>query len=102
MKTFDGREKSLLRAATRDLLPDSVAQRVKSPYPSTQDPRYADAIRAELRELLADGDAPVRPLLDLAAARRAADGTGQDARQPVEMVLGLNAWLRQYEVELTL
>ncbi|MFD8380297.1 asparagine synthase (glutamine-hydrolyzing) [Streptomyces sp. NPDC059679] len=99
LKTFDGREKSLLRAATRDLLPDSVAQRVKSPYPSTQDPRYADAVRAELRELLADDDAPVRPLLDIAAARRAADAASQDARQPIEMVLGLNAWLRQYEVE---
>ncbi|WP_352669587.1 asparagine synthase-related protein [Mesorhizobium sp. M0166] len=28
-KTFDGREKSLLRAATADLLPLSVVQRVK-------------------------------------------------------------------------
>ena len=37
-KTFDGREKSLLRAATADVLPQSVVQRVKSPYPSTQDP----------------------------------------------------------------
>jgi asparagine synthase (glutamine-hydrolysing) len=36
MKTFDGREKSLLRAATLDVLPESVAQRVKSPYPSTR------------------------------------------------------------------
>ena len=45
MKTFDGREKSLLRAATADLLPESVAQRVKSPYPSTQDPRYTDELR---------------------------------------------------------
>ncbi|MEU9793343.1 asparagine synthase (glutamine-hydrolyzing) [Streptomyces sparsogenes] len=102
MKTFDGREKSLLRAATRDLLPDAVAQRVKSPYPSTQDPRYTEAIQAELRDLLADGDAPVRPLLDTAAARRAADGAAGDARQPIEMALGLDAWLRRYGVELTL
>ncbi|MER9683844.1 asparagine synthase C-terminal domain-containing protein [Mesorhizobium sp. M0184] len=33
-KTFDGREKSLLRAATADLLPLSVVQRVKSAYHS--------------------------------------------------------------------
>jgi len=33
-KTYDGREKSLLRGATRDVLPKSVIQRVKSP--STQ------------------------------------------------------------------
>lgn len=38
LKTFDGREKSILRAATRELLPDSIVERQKSPYPSTQDP----------------------------------------------------------------
>lgn len=27
MKTFDGREMSILRATARDLLPDSIAQR---------------------------------------------------------------------------
>ncbi|MGH3602020.1 MAG: asparagine synthase (glutamine-hydrolyzing), partial [Pseudonocardiaceae bacterium] len=31
-KTFDGREKSLLRAAVTDVLPASIAQRRKSPY----------------------------------------------------------------------
>lgn len=35
LKSFDGREKSLLREATADLLPKSVYDRVKSPYPST-------------------------------------------------------------------
>ena len=36
LKTYDGREKSLLRGAARDVLPESVVERVKSPYPSTQ------------------------------------------------------------------
>jgi asparagine synthase (glutamine-hydrolysing) len=31
LKAFDGREKSILRAATRDLLPESISERVKSP-----------------------------------------------------------------------
>ncbi|HEX4700780.1 MAG TPA: asparagine synthase (glutamine-hydrolyzing), partial [Pseudonocardiaceae bacterium] len=47
MKTFDGREKSLLRAAVRDVLPKSVAERVKSPYPSTQDPQYPLALQQQ-------------------------------------------------------
>ncbi|MEV0369620.1 asparagine synthase (glutamine-hydrolyzing) [Streptomyces sp. NPDC050636] len=95
MKTFDGREKSLLRAAARDVLPDLVADRVKSPYPSTQDPRYAEALRAELKELVADRDAPVRPLLDIGAATEAtADGATTDIRPGAELVLGMNAWLR--------
>ncbi|MDI1455497.1 asparagine synthase (glutamine-hydrolyzing), partial [Streptomyces sp. ATE26] len=45
LKSFDGREKSLLREATADVLPRSVYDRVKSPYPSTQDPRYARALQ---------------------------------------------------------
>ncbi len=64
MKTFDGREKSLLRAATADVLPRSVVERKKSPYPSTQDPRYGQFLRRQLGEVLADSNAPIQPLLD--------------------------------------
>ncbi|MFD9966356.1 asparagine synthase (glutamine-hydrolyzing) [Amycolatopsis sp. NPDC058986] len=62
LKTFDGKEKSLLRAATADLLPQSVLRRAKAPYPSTQDPRYAAALRTAARELLAT---PAHPVFDL-------------------------------------
>ncbi|GHF40744.1 asparagine synthetase B [Streptomyces mashuensis] len=103
MKTFDGREKSLLRAAVRDLLPASVADRVKSPYPSTQDPRYATALRAGLRDVMADPDAPVRPLLDHDAVREAlADGAGDSFRAATEAVLGLDMWLRSHGTALEL
>ena len=61
-KAFDGREKSLLRAATRDLLPQSVVDRVKSPYPSTQDPRYVANLQHNAREYLSD---PGHPVFDL-------------------------------------
>ncbi|MBD0842336.1 asparagine synthase (glutamine-hydrolyzing) [Streptomyces sp. TRM68416] len=105
MKTFDGREKSLLRAATADLLPSSVLQRAKTPYPATLDPRYAQALRTELAGVLADPDAPVRPLLDLGKARRAADREASGVSRPydrgsVEMALWLDAWLRRYGVSL--
>ncbi|MGW1026440.1 asparagine synthase (glutamine-hydrolyzing) [Streptomyces sp. NPDC002577] len=102
MKTFDGREKSLLRAATRDVLPDSVAERVKSPYPSTQDPRYAEALQAELAQLLSDPAAPVYSLLDADAARRAvsAQRDPQALRSSAELVLGLDSWLRDYQVQV--
>ncbi|GHE70942.1 asparagine synthetase B [Streptomyces longispororuber] len=105
MKTFDGREKSLLRAATADLLPSSVLQRAKTPYPATLDPRYAQALRTELAGVLADPDAPVRPFLDLGKARRAADRASGGVSRPydrggVEMALWLDAWLRRYGVSL--
>ncbi|MFJ6790372.1 asparagine synthase (glutamine-hydrolyzing) [Streptomyces angustmyceticus] len=103
MKTFDGREKSLLRAATRDVLPDLVADRVKSPYPSTQDPGYNEALRAGLTALAADRDAPVRPLLDRTALTAAtADGASRDIRPAAELVLGMDAWLRTTGTSLDL
>jgi asparagine synthase (glutamine-hydrolysing) len=102
MKTFDGREKSLLRAAAKDVLPESVAQRVKSPYPSSQDPRYADVLRAQMRALLADTSAPVRDLLHLPDAETAVRSSGDHYRYSMEFVLALDGWLRDYRVELAL
>ena len=100
MKSFDGREKSLLRAATRDILPDAVADRVKSPYPSTQDPGYAEAVRERLRELLAEDDAPVLPYIDVEAATEAVESAaGPDVRNAGEIVLMLDTWMRQNDVE---
>src|SRR6185503_10991125 len=102
MKAFDWREKSLLRAAALDVLPQSVAQRVKSPYPSTQDPRYAEGLRIELKQLLDDADSPALSLVNMAAARAAADSGGEGVRSSAELVLGLDAWLRAYDTELNL
>ncbi|MEV6537874.1 asparagine synthase (glutamine-hydrolyzing) [Streptomyces sp. NPDC051665] len=105
MKSFDGREKSLLRAAVADLLPSSVLERVKSPYPATQDPAYERALRAELAGVLADGDSPVLPLLDRSRAAGAVDRPLGDVSLPydrgsLEMALWLNAWLTEYDISL--
>ncbi|MFC3456084.1 asparagine synthetase B family protein, partial [Amycolatopsis speibonae] len=59
LKTFDGREKSLLRHATKQVLPASVRDRVKSPYPSTQDPGYAAALQQQVKEVLTERNHPV-------------------------------------------
>ncbi len=70
MKTFDGREKSLLRAACSDVLPDSILRRVKSPYPSTQDPSYGVALRDAVRDLLRGDYLPSQEVADLVDARK--------------------------------
>ena len=101
-KTFDGREKSLLRAVTADLLPESVVQRVKSPYPSTQDAGYERVLRLRVAALL-EGDRPVTPLLDAEAVRErlaapVGASRGMGARVQLEQVLALDAWLGDYGV----
>ena len=105
LKTFDGREKSLLRAAGRDLLPASITERVKAPYPSTQDPGYEKALREDLSALVADTDAPVHALVDPSKVRDLLDSPQgstslESARAQVENVLQVDAWLRRYRPTL--
>ncbi|MFE9255818.1 asparagine synthase (glutamine-hydrolyzing) [Streptomyces sp. NPDC006879] len=110
LKSFDGREKSLLRASVADLLPEDVINRAKSPYPVTQDPAYGHALCTGMAELLADPTAPAAPLADSAGVRALIEDpsvldSGMRAwvaRANVEMLLGLNDWLRRYGVRVEL
>ena len=105
MKTFDGREKSLLRAAASGLLPDSILQRRKSPYPSTQDPGYERALRMKLSTLLGDNSAPMKALFDETALRGFLDkpltqvSLGSE-RSQMDGVLAVNDWMQDYNVQL--
>ncbi|GGY88491.1 asparagine synthetase B [Streptomyces olivaceoviridis] len=106
LKSFDGREKSLLREAAADVLPRSVYERVKSPYPSTQDPRYARALQEQTKELLARPSHPVFDLVDRDRVRQAAEREApvstQAARRGLERTLDLAQWLDLYSPELVL
>ncbi|GAA1392263.1 asparagine synthase (glutamine-hydrolyzing) [Kitasatospora putterlickiae] len=104
MKSFDGREKSLLRAAVRDVLPAEIAERMKSPYPIVQDPRYPRLLRAELAALASDPRSPALALLDRRALSDALapDTDPQSVRLATDLALDLDAWLTEYQVELEL
>ncbi|GAA4501648.1 asparagine synthase (glutamine-hydrolyzing) [Actinoallomurus oryzae] len=106
LKTYDGREKSLLRGAARDVLPQSVAERVKSPYPSTQDPKYAVKLQDSAREYLS---APGHPVFDIVSrdwlARAVEVDTPQitqESRHGLERTLDLALWLDMYKPTLKL
>jgi asparagine synthase (glutamine-hydrolysing) len=105
-KTFDGQEKSILRAVARDLLPASVLERKKSPWPVTQDPAYTRMLHAELAALAADDSAPIQPYLNHEAVRRTLDHPGDahdwPSRMHLEMALQFNTWLRHYGIELAI
>ncbi|MFF2061589.1 asparagine synthase (glutamine-hydrolyzing) [Streptomyces sp. NPDC058200] len=106
LKSFDGREKSLLREATADVLPKSVYDRVKSPYPSTQDPKYAIALQEQAKDLLADPSHRVFDLVDPATVRRAAEHDTPQitmaSRRGLERTLDLALWFDLYNPEITL
>ncbi|TQM85187.1 asparagine synthase (glutamine-hydrolysing) [Saccharothrix saharensis] len=109
MKTFDGREKSLLRAAMRGVLPDAVLDRKKNPYPATQDTGYELALRDAVEKLCVPGN-PVLQLVSAAGIRKLLDrpvgsyvmGGPWSARAVLERLIECNTWLDEYDVRLEL
>jgi asparagine synthase (glutamine-hydrolysing) len=107
LKTFDGREKSILRAATRELLPDSIVERQKNPYPSTQDPAYEKAVRADVAGILEDRSHPATSLLNGKVIKdMLAQPLGKTSSLPeragLERARSIGAWVKDYGVALDL
>jgi asparagine synthase (glutamine-hydrolysing) len=105
LKTYDGREKSLLRGAVRDVLPRSVVDRVKSPYPSTQDPHYVTALQRQGRDVLEHTSDGVLDLIDrtwLERATRPATEVSTADRYGLEWTLSLAEWLDVYRPRLVI
>lgn len=106
MKTADGREKSLLRSAIRDLLPQEVLLRRKSGYPATFAAVYEGVVRAMLGALLVDRTSPLYGLLDVPKIRELADSKQEMMTMAGSMHLLLpfievDRWLRAYGVTIT-
>ncbi|PKV83028.1 asparagine synthase (glutamine-hydrolyzing) [Streptomyces sp. TLI_146] len=108
LHVFDGREKSVLRAATGHVVPEVVRRRTKSPYPMTRDVRYIEALQRQALDVLAERDAAVFALVDRQAAVRAASTPwGACANAPgqrlvLEKLLDLHVWLDLYKPELVM
>ena len=104
MKVSDGREKSLLRQATGDLLTEPVLERRKSGFPMTYDLRYDQTLQAAVKEILESPDEPARVLIDGEGARAAVADESSDVtfsrRAPLESAVRLNMWLKEYDVEV--
>jgi asparagine synthase (glutamine-hydrolysing) len=102
----DGREKSVLRAAAADLLPTSIIERTKSPYPRSQDLDYVRAVQKQLREVLSGGDDRYAALVDPGWANSAVESAAEDVdpgtRIAMERALDVQIWLEQHDPELVL
>ncbi|GAA2838917.1 asparagine synthase (glutamine-hydrolyzing) [Crossiella cryophila] len=106
LKTFDGKEKSLLRGAARGLLPSTVLERRKSPYPSTQDVKYLLAVQDQLHELLSRRDATVFEIIERDWVRAVATTDpaliDRATRAFLERLLDITMWLDIYRPEMRL
>jgi asparagine synthase (glutamine-hydrolysing) len=106
LKTFDGREKSILRQAMKDRLPSSVTERAKSGYPSSHDPLYTTALQQRAKEVLSDNDDALFQLVDRTwledAARCDPVNAPKMLSQDLNWVLDLTEWFDLYKPTLAL
>lgn len=107
-KDYRGREKGLLREAVKDLLPDQVLWRKKSPYPKTHHPQYTALVRAQLENLLQKPDAVLfyivsrEALMNLLEQPGSVPWYGQLMTGPQTMAyfLQLQFWLEHYQIDI--
>ncbi len=64
IKALNGREKGLLRYIVKDLLPEEIVNRKKSPYPKTHNPTYLKLVKEKLLKVIVDKNAPINNLLN--------------------------------------
>lgn len=111
MKTYQGREKGILRKALEGLLPDEILYRKKSPYPKTYHPAYTAAVTKWMNDIIADKDARLFDLFDRKAIRKlvASGGEEMDAPWFGQLMKGpqllaylgqIDHWLRHYHVQI--
>ncbi|MCY0877828.1 MAG: asparagine synthase (glutamine-hydrolyzing) [Firmicutes bacterium] len=110
-KNYRGITKGLLRQAAAGWLPDAVLMRQKSPYPSTPNPSYFDAMAKRLLDILHDTFSPLKPLINPPYLERLIREGPQSEQIPwfgqlmgnaqlFAFLVQADAWLREYDVEI--
>lgn len=113
MKALNGREKGLLRYVVRDLLPDKIINRKKSPYPKTHNPTYLKAVKEMLADIMQKPDAPINSLLNRKYILEILETDGKAFTRPwfgqlmtgpqlMAYLCQVNMWLKTYRPKIEL
>lgn len=110
MKYRDGVEKALLREACKDLLPDELLFRKKSPYPKTYNPNYERLLKEMLSDIIENPNSPIMSFTDkkkaLAFMKAPAEygkpwfGQLMAGPQLMAYMIQVNYWLEKYSLSL--
>ncbi len=112
LKALNGREKGIVRAAFRGLLPDSIIDRKKSPYPKTHNPVYFQLCASKVEDILNNKSSPLYGILDKQGVEDIIQnpdkisspwyGQLMKAPQILAYIIQLDYWMRTYSVNIIL
>lgn len=111
MKTVLNREKGLLRLIYKDILPEQVNMRKKSPYPKTYSPEYTEILKNKLLEILNNEKEPIHELIDREEVlniikdldnvfTRPWFGQLMTGPQFMAYLIQINMWLIEYNIKI--
>ena len=110
MKTLNGQEKGILRAAVKHMLPSDVFNRKKSPYPKTHHPSYEQGTVKLLMEIINNKSSKIHDVLDVNFIERMVNKEfeiktpwfGQLMKGPqfFAFIIQLEFWLNEYKINL--
>ncbi len=111
IKALNGREKGLLRYIVKDLLPDEIVNRKKSPYPKTHNPNYLALVKNMLSKIMENKEAPINNLLDRKYIIDILNTNGEAFKRPwfgqlmqgpqlMAYLCQVNMWLERYQPKI--
>lgn len=113
MKIYQNREKGLLRYAFKDLLPEEIVYRKKSPYPKTHNPSYLKLVKNELCKIIDDVNSPINKLLNREYIKEIIRTDGKNFIRPwfgqlmtgpqlMAYLIQINMWFERYNPQIEL
>ena len=107
-KDYKSYEKGLLREAMRDILPEEVLWRKKSPYPKTHNPEYLKLVSNMLSEIINNPSSKIfefikkEELQKLLNTERNEPWYGQlmTTPQTIAYFVQINYWLEKYKISI--
>lgn len=109
-KAPNGVVKGLLRDAAKDLLPEDVLYRKKSPFPKTHNPVYEKMVREKMKHVLRDSSQPIHKIVAKETINNLLEerfdygkpwyGQLMAGPQMLAYFLQINYWLLHYDVYL--
>ena len=107
-KDYKSYEKGLLREAVKDILPEEILWRKKSPYPKTHNPEYLKIVSDMLSEIIDNNNSPIlsfikkEELKKILTTDKAIPWYGQlmTTPQTIAYFIQINYWLTKYKVRI--
>ena len=111
MKSYNGREKGLLRYAMKDILPEEILWRKKSPYPKTHNPNYLKKVKNMLLSIINSPDCRILEFLDRNKLEELIETDAKSFNKPwygqlmtdaqvFAYLIQLEYWLKEFNIEL--